>query len=85
MQWAMDNLIFKIFIGVYLLYNVLLVSDVQWSELVYIYIYGSFPGGASVKEPACQYMRHKRWGFDLWVGKISWRRAWQPFLVFLPG
>ena len=24
-------------------------------------------------------------GFDPWVGKISWRRAWQPTPVFLPG
>ena len=23
--------------------------------------------------------------FDLWVGKISWRRKWQPTLAFLPG
>ena len=23
--------------------------------------------------------------FDPWVGKIPWRRAWQPILVFLPG
>ena len=44
-----------------------------------------FPGGASGKEPACQYRRHKRCGFDPWVGKISWRRAWQPTPVFLPG
>ena len=22
--------------------------------------------------------------FDPWVGKISWRRAWPPTLVFLP-
>ena len=28
---------------------------------------------------------HKRWGFDSWVGKIPWRREWQPTLVFLPG
>ena len=27
----------------------------------------------------------KRHGFDLWVGQISWRRAWQPIPVFLPG
>ena len=27
-------------------------------------------------------MRH---GFDLWVGKVPWRRAWQPTPVFLPG
>ena len=24
-------------------------------------------------------------GFDLWVGKIPWRRKWQPIPVFLPG
>ena len=24
-------------------------------------------------------------GFDLWVGKISWRRKWQPTPVLLPG
>ena len=29
--------------------------------------------------------RHKRPGFDPWVGKISWRRAWQPTQVFFPG
>ena len=23
--------------------------------------------------------------FDLWVGKVPWRRAWQPTPVFLPG
>ena len=44
-----------------------------------------FPGGASGKEPACQCRRHKRCQFDSWVGKIPWRRAWQPTAVFLPG
>ena len=29
--------------------------------------------------------RHKRHGFDPWVGKISWRRKWQPAPVSLPG
>ena len=24
-------------------------------------------------------------GFDPWVGKIPWRRAWQPIPVLLPG
>ena len=24
-------------------------------------------------------------GFDPWVGKIPWRRAWQPTPVFFPG
>ena len=44
-----------------------------------------FPGGTSGKEPLCQCRRHKRRGLDSWVGKIPWRRAWQPFPVFLPG
>ena len=44
-----------------------------------------FPGGANGKEPACQCKRCKRCRFDPWVGKIPWRRAWQPTLVFLPG
>ena len=26
---------------------------------------------------------HKTCGFDPWVGKIPWRRAWQPTPVFL--
>ena len=26
----------------------------------------------------------KRCRFSLWVGKIPWRRAWQPTPVFLP-
>ena len=26
-----------------------------------------------------------RFVFDPWVGKIPWRREWQPTLVFLPG
>ena len=43
------------------------------------------PGGASGKEPACQYRSHKRRGFDPWVGKIPWRRTRQPTPVFLPG
>ena len=27
----------------------------------------------------------KRLGFDPWVGKTQWRRAWQPTPVFLSG
>ena len=38
------------------------------------------PDSSSGKESAC-----KRLGFDPWVGKIPWRRAWQPTPVFLPG
>ena len=42
-----------------------------------------FPGGASGKEPACQWRRHKKCGFDPWIGEIPWRRAWQLTPVFL--
>ena len=39
----------------------------------------------SGKESACQCERNKRHGFNPWVGKIPWRRKWQPTPVFLPG
>ena len=35
-----------------------------------------------VKNPPARCKRH---GFDLWAGKIPWRRAWQPIPVFLSG
>ena len=44
-----------------------------------------FPGGSSGKEPTCQRRRLKRCGFDPWVRRIPWRRAWKPTPVFLPG
>ena len=50
-------------------------------------ILGSFSievGGGSGKEPTSQSRRYMRQGFDPWVGKIPWRRAWEPTSVFLP-
>ena len=44
-----------------------------------------FPRWLSGKESTYQCRRHKRSGFDSWVRKIPWRRAWQPTPVFLPG
>ena len=44
-----------------------------------------FQGGASGEEPACQGRRCRRNGFDPWVRKIPWKRAWQPTLVFSLG
>ena len=35
---------------------------------------------AQCRESVCQY---RRCGFSFWVGKIPWRRKWQPTLVFL--
>ena len=39
------------------------------------------PRWSSSKEGACQCRRHR---VDPWVGKIPWRRKWQPTPVFLP-
>ena len=44
-----------------------------------------FLGSTSGGEPACHCWRCKRCRFTPWVGKILWRRAWQPTPVFLPG
>ena len=56
--------------------------EVQNSKLDMI----SFFGGdmwLSGKEPTTNVSRS--YGFNLWVGKIPWRRKWQPTPVFLPG
>ena len=47
-----------------------------------VYTYQGFPGGSSGKEPTLQC---SSCGFDSWVGKIPWRKEWQPTPVFLPG
>ena len=41
-----------------------------------------FPSGSDGKGICLQCGRP---GFDIWVGKIPWRRKWQPTPVFLPG
>ena len=38
-----------------------------------------------VKNPPANAKDIKSHGFHPWVGKIPWRRAWQPTPVFLPG
>ena len=43
------------------------------------------PRRLSGYESTCQCRRHGKLGFDPWVGKIPWRRKWQPTPVFLLG
>ena len=50
-----------------------------------MYTCGVLPCGASHKESVCQCRRLERRRFDPWVGKIPWRKSWQPTSVFLPG
>ena len=45
---------------------------------------GGFPSDASGKESSCQRTRCKGCRFNPWIGKIPWRRKWQPTPVFLP-
>ena len=42
----------------------------------------SFPHGSDGKSICLQCRRHR---FDPWVGKILWRRKWQPIPILLPG
>ena len=44
-----------------------------------LFTQGGFPGSSVSKESACNRPR-----FNSWVGKILWRREWQPTPVFLP-
>ena len=53
----------------------------MWRKLSpYLTLWASL--GLSGKEPACQCRRR---GLDSLVGKIPWRRKWQPAPVFVPG
>ena len=70
----------------------LILAHTSDSGLKFLQIHGSqificfrktkgFPGAQMVVVcPQC-----KRPGFDPWVGKIPWRRKWQPTPGFLPG
>ena len=42
-----------------------------------------FPVGGSDGKASC--LQCGRPGFDPWVGKILWRRQWEPTTVLLPG
>ena len=44
------------------------------------------PGQASLVAQIVKYLPQcRRPGFSLWVGKIPWRKSWQPAPVFWPG
>ena len=54
-------------------------TEVTQQQQQHITIQG-FPHSSVKNVPAMQKIR-----FDSWVGKIPWRRKWQPTPVFLPG
>ena len=53
--------------------------------LISLLVEQGFPSCARGKEPAFQWRRCRRPRFDPWIGKILWRREWQPTPIFLPG
>ena len=48
-----------------------------------LHLLRSMADGKGGKESACQCRSRKGCGFDPWIGKIPWRRKWQPTAVFL--
>ena len=56
----------------------------SWTRLSDLHFHLTSTCGAYDKEPTSQCRRHRH-EFDPWVGKIPWRRKWQPNPVFLPG
>ena len=48
----------------------------------YLLLSSIIPRWLSGKESACQCRRHRS---HPWVGKVPWRRKWQPTPLFLPG
>ena len=61
------------------------VERIAQCDLESVSPFWEFPRWLSGKESAYQCRRCRRRKFDPWVGKIPWRRKWQPTLVFLPG
>ena len=51
-------------------------NPLKWIQFVTLYAWGrGFPGGSRWSRI---YLQCRRPGFNPWVGKICWRRAWQP-------
>ena len=69
----------------YLPVSIVYIRVHSWCCVLYDFdtcIVTCFPGGSEVKSFCFQCGRP---GFNPWVGKIPWRRKWQPTPVFFPG
>ena len=56
-----------------------------FSPFIWLNSISLYTSGASGKESAYNTGDIMRRGFDPWVGKVPWRRKWQPTPVFSPG
>ena len=64
------------------IHGILQARVLEWGAIAF----SMNPTKASVyKESVCQCRRHKRCGFNPWVGKIPWSRKEELAPVFLPG
>ena len=62
-----------------LLFTHLFSRRLIWVDLI---VRLGLPWWLSGKESACQCPRCRRHKFNPWVGKIPWRRKWQPILAY---
>ena len=69
----------------FLFFITLWANSCNVSSYIHLFMYSfGLPRWLSGKEPAWQCRGRRRHGFNLWVGKIPWKRKWQPTPVFLP-
>ena len=61
------------------------VNTISNSIYYTCYFKQGFQDGSVGKRICLQCTTPRRCGFEPWVGKIPWRRAWQPNPVFFPG
>ena len=80
--YKMNNKVLLYSPGNYIQYPVINHNGKEYERHKYT---RGLPRWLSGKESTCQCRRHRRCGFDPWVGKIPWGRKWQPTPVFLPG
>ena len=66
-------------VHIFVLYLCVSISVLQIKSSIPFF---RLPWRLSGKESTYQCRRHR---FNPWVGKILWRRAWQPTPVFMPG
>ena len=52
----------------------------QRVQFMRVQFLNEFPRWLSGKESTCQCRRCRRHRFNPWVGKIPWKRKWQPIL-----
>ena len=57
----------------------------RWNQVKMSSYWSGLPRWCSAEESTCQCRRLETHWFGPWIGKIPWRRKWQPTPVSLPG